>query len=630
MSDPRRHATLGARPEATGTHFRVWAPGHESVELLVDSETGPAASVPLTALPDGYFGKTVAGVRAGDRYRYAVDGHGPYPDPASRFQPAGVHGPSEVVDPTAFAWSDAPWRGVPLESLVIYELHVGTFTPEGTFRGVIERLPYLRDLGVTAIELMPVADFPGTRNWGYDGVALFAPARCYGTPDDLRALVDAAHRTGLALLLDVVYNHVGPDGAYLFSFSPWYFTDRHPSPWGKSVNLDGPHSTHVRAFLIENALHWIGEYHIDGLRLDATHAMQDDGPRHFLAELAERVHAATPDRHAVVIAEDHRNLARMVMPMAGGGWGLDGVWSDDFHHQVRRALAGDSDGYYADYSASTRDIATTITQGWFYTGQLSTYLGAPRGTVPTGVPPQRFVVCLQNHDQIGNRALGGRLNHEIEPAALRSATVLLLTLPQTPLLFMGQEWAASTPFLYFTDHHTELGRLVTEGRRREFEGFAAFSEPAACALIPDPQALTTFEGSTLQWHEREEARHAGMLRLHQALLRLRREDPALRGADAGTFRAQALDDDTLVLIRWSESAMLAVVVRLRGAGRADLGSVAELAPRTGHGAWRIVLTSEASAFTDDPAPPEVELSGWSPLIHFRRAGAVILARTAPE
>ena len=513
---------------------------------------------------------------------------------------------------------------------MIYELHVGTFTPAGTFRGIIERLPYLRDLGVTAIELMPIADFPGTRNWGYDGVALFAPARCYGTPDDLRALVDAAHRTGLAVLLDVVYNHAGPDGAYLFSFSPWYFTDRHPSPWGKSVNLDGPHSTPVRDFLIENALHWIQEYHLDGLRLDATHAMQDDSPRHFLSELSTRVHATSPDRHVAVIAEDHRNLAGMVAPVDSGGWSLDGVWADDFHHQVRRALAGDSDGYYVDYSGSTKDIAATIAQGWFFTGQHSTYLGAPRGSDASGVPPKRFVVCLQNHDQVGNRALGERLNHEVDPAALRSATVLLLTLPQTPLLFMGQEWAASTPFLYFTDHHAELGRLVTEGRRREFEGFAAFSEPAACALIPDPQALTTFDGSRLRWHERDDAMHAGMLRLHQSLLRLRREDPALRGADAPTFGVHALDDDTLVLVRWSGQTMRAVVVRLRGSGSADLGRVPELASRTARDPWRIVLTSEASDFAVDPAPAEVELSGLFPVIHFQRAGAVILSRALAE
>jgi maltooligosyltrehalose trehalohydrolase len=597
------------------------------VSLVLERRGDGTTVLPLPAEEHGYFRRSVSGVTAGDRYRYTVGGQGPFPDPVSRYQPEGVHGPSQVVDPSRFAWTDHHWRGVPPGSLVLYELHVGTFTPEGTFRAIIERLPWLRDLGVTAIQLMPVADFPGARNWGYDGAALFAPARCYGTPDDLRALVDASHRHGLGVLLDVVYNHVGPDGAYLFAFSPWYFTDRHQSPWGKSVNLDGPHAREVRAFLIENALHWIHEYHFDGLRLDATHAMRDDSERPFLAELSARVHASVRGRRVAVIAEDDRNLSRMVRPAGAGGLGLDGVWADDFHHQVRRSLAGDSDGYYVDYSGTARDIATTIRQGWFYTGQHSRYTERPRGTDPAGIAPRRFVVCLQNHDQIGNRAFGERLHHQVDLAAVRAATVLLLTLPQTPLVFMGQEWATSSPFLYFTDHHDELGRQVTAGRRREFDRFAASSDPGARERIPDPQLPSTFDASKLRWEELHHEPHAGMVRLHRALLLLRRRNQALRGAEAGPVFAEAMDDDTLVLLRSSAAATIAVVVRLLGSGTCDLAAV-DASGATG--SWRVLLTSESADFTTHPKPPDVDLSGPSPVLRFGGPAAVILARAVPS
>jgi maltooligosyltrehalose trehalohydrolase len=592
------------------------------VSVVLETPAGPIA-IPLEAEGNGYFSRSVAGARPGDRYRFTLDGEGPFPDPASRSQPDGVHAPSAIVDPSQFAWSDHGWPGVAPDRLVIYELHVGTFTPKGTFRAAIERLPYLRDLGVTALELMPVADFPGTRNWGYDGVALFAPARCYGTPDDLRALVDAAHGHGLAVLLDVVYNHVGPDGAYLFAFSPWYFTDRHPSPWGKSVNLDGPHAAEARAFLIENALHWIHEYRLDGLRLDATHAMRDDSPLPFLAELAAAVHASAGIRQVAVIAEDHRNLAQMVRPVEAGGLGLDGVWADDFHHQVRCALAGDRDGYYMDYSGSMADIATTIRQGWFFTGQYSPYAEAPRGTDPSGIPSWRLVVCLQNHDQVGNRALGERLHHQVDLASMRAATVLLLTLPQTPLIFMGQEWAASAPFLYFTDHNPELGRLVTEGRRREFARFAAFSAPESQACIPDPQAPATVDASRLRWDETEREPHRSMLRLYRTALAMRRTDPAL-APSAGEADACALDTDTVAVFRVSPVRELAVIVRLRGSGGVAIPDRPIPAAETGP--WRLVLSTEAPDVCPDPAPPVVDFSGRAPVVRFERPGAVIVAR----
>jgi len=612
--------SFGAWPDTGGTRFRVWAPAAREVHLAIERTGHPDSERPLTRADDGTFGGWMPDLGPGTRYWYRLDGGPPLPDPASRFQPDGVHGPSQVVDPHAYRWSDDPWPGATLDRASIYELHVGTFSPEGTFDGVTARLPALRDLGVTIVELMPVADFAGDRNWGYDGVCLFAPARGYGRPDDLRRLVDEAHRLGLAVMLDVVYNHLGPDGAYVSAYSPEFFTTRHRSPWGKGVNLDGPGSAHVRQFLVDNALHWVEEYHVDGLRLDATHALADDSPTHVVAELAARVHAR-PGRRRLVVAEDHRNLAVMVRPAAEGGWGLDAVWADDFHHQMRRRLAGDHDGYYADFTGTTADLATTIRQGWFFCGQHSTYLGEARGTDPAGVPPHRFVVCVQNHDQIGNRAFGERLHHQIDLAAWRAAVALLLLAPETPLLFMGQEWAATTPFLYFTDHNEDLGRLVTAGRRREFGRFAAFADPGVREQIPDPQARETFEASRLAWAEREAGAHAATWRLHQRLLALRRDEPAL--APGTPFEVAALDAGTVALAFGApDAAGLTVVARLAGAGRVEVP-----VRRRGDGAARpdeVVLTTEDPAFSPDPRPPAVDLGAGRVLLRFDGPAAVVL------
>jgi len=605
--------SLGAWITPEGTAFRVWAPRSDRVDVVVEGVDGPVDHA-LTRSPDGMFTARLPGVGAGDRYRYRLDGDRLLPDPASRFQPDGVHGPSEVVDPASFTWTDARWTGLDLRDAVFYELHVGTFSPEGTFAGATARLSRLAALGVTAIELMPVADFAGGRNWGYDGVALFAPARCYGTPDDLRRLVDAAHTLGLAVFLDVVYNHLGPDGAYHAAFSPYYYTSRHETPWGAALNFDGDLNAHSREFFIENARHWVHEYHVDGLRLDATHAIADDSARHFLAELTARVHASA-GRRVLVVAEDHRNLSGMLKPEAEGGWGLDAVWADDFHHQVRRLLAGDSEGYYRDYSGSAEDLAATIRRGWFYTGQFSEHSGQPRGTDPAGLAANRFVVCLQNHDQIGNRALGERLHHQIDPAAYRAASTLLLTAPETPLLFMGQEWAASAPFLYFTDHHAELGRAVTEGRRNEFRHFAAFADRHAQARIPDPQALSTFLRSRLDWDERATEPHQSTLSLYEALLALRQREPSLR--DPRTFSAAALDESTIALERGSGADTLLVLVRLAGA---------DAEARTFTGRWRLLLSTEGPAFSVDALPPDLDLAGGKMTVRFRRAGAIVVKR----
>jgi len=626
--------SLGAWPDQDGTHFRVWAPTARRLEVVLENTSKTAhaqtsnvsepSEISMVKAADGTFSVIVPGVGAGGRYRYRVDGQGLYPDPASRFQPEGVHGPSEVIAPKSFVWSDSGWRGIELDDLVIYELHVGTFTPAGTFAGVIDHLEQLVELGVTAIELMPVADFPGQRNWGYDGVDLSAPARCYGRPDDLRRLVDAAHGLGLAVLLDVVYNHLGPDGNYLGVYSPFYFSKHHPTTWGAALNLDGPHSEMVRGFFIENALHWITEYHFDGLRLDATHALVDEGPRHLLAELSAAVHDFVTDRRVLLFAEDHRNLDTLVKPETEGGWGMDGVWADDFHHQIRRFLAGDREGYYRDYTGTIADLAETVRKGWFYTGQHSVNWNEPRGTDPDGIPPRRFVHCLQNHDQIGNRALGDRLHHQIDLAAYRAATALLLCSPATPLLFMGQDWAASTPFLFFTDHNQRLGQRVTEGRRSEFKNFSAFSDPEARHGIPDPQAESTFQSSKLIWEEINQEPHASVRRLYRALLHLRRTEPALHAADRASYEAAALNESAILLVRRSSSGpVILLIFQLLHGGTVDLNQ--HSATQTVHGRkWQIILTSEDPEFCADPCRPEVDLSGAFPVVRFLRPSAVIL------
>ena len=603
--EPPPPSLLGATPSLKGTEFRVWAPTAKTVEVVF--ETPPGKNLLLTPTPDGYFSGRDPVARGGDLYRYRLDNKTPFPDPASRFQPQGVHGPSQIVDPSTFPWTDASWRGLPWDRTVFYEVHVGTFSPDGTFDGVRHRLSYLKDLGITAIELMPVADFPGQRNWGYDGVNLFAPARCYGTPDDLRRLVNEAHGMGLAVYLDVVYNHLGPDGNYLGAFSPYYFTDRHQSAWGAGVNLDGDHSAPVRRFFIENAQRWIREYHFDGLRLDATHALMDDGPVHFLSELSAAIPKQAPDRAVHLVAEDHRNLNLMVRPRAEKGWGLDAVWADDFHHQIRVALAGDRDGYFADFGGTLADIANTVRQGWFFTGQVSTHLKGPRGTEP--VSPEKCVACLQNHDQVGNRALGDRLHHTLDASSYRAATALLLTAPETPLLFMGQEWGARSPFLYFTDHNEELGRLVTQGRREEFKSFRAFADPAVRSHIPDPQSIATFDLSRLLWDEQTEPPAAGLLKYYRALLSFR--NSFIGSVPPSDLRVETPAEMTLVLRR----PTTVVAVRLQGSGSVKI--------EVGASAWAVAFTSEDSDFVSDTQPPTITREAGFVTLDFKRPGAVI-------
>lgn len=610
---------VGAWRDGTATHFRVWAPDHRRVELVLEPE-GARELRALERDVRGYWSGAFADVQPGAKYRYRLVGDDSkvFPDPASRYQPDGVHGSSQVIDPT-FRWTDHDWRAPGRDALVFYELHVGTFSPDGTFRGAMDRLPYLAQLGVTAIELMPVGDFPGNRNWGYDGVSIFAPARCYGTPDDLRRLVNAAHQHGLAVFLDVVYNHFGPDGAYANAFSPYYFTDKHQSPWGQGVNLDGPHSEEVRNFFMANALQWVNEYHMDGLRLDATHALQDESPRQFLEEFTTTVRARA-GRPVTFIAEDHRNLSQLLRPAEEDGWGLDGVWADDFHHQIRVHVAHDSEGYYEDFSGRTDDIATTIDHGWFFSGQTSTHMGGPRGTDPLPVHPRQFVICVQNHDQVGNRAEGDRLSDDVDLATFRAVVTLLLVSPETPLIFMGQEWAATSPFLFFTDHNDVLGRQITNGRRQEFASFKKFSDPALRARIPDPQAAETFERSRLNWEELERPAHTGVLRLHQRLLGLRATGAAFRTSARDSFDARALDEETVLVEQRDGNECIWTIVRLGGNGAAKLSGLREA---------HVIITTEDPDLAPDPQPIEVSVSADKVEVHFARPGAILL-RGAPQ
>jgi maltooligosyltrehalose trehalohydrolase len=593
---------LGATYLNDQVHFRVWAPEANKLRIVFGAGSKDERSCAMTKALEGYFTAILPGALPGELYSFYVDDRGPLPDPASRYQPQGVHGPSAIVDATSYQWHDEDWIGVALQDIVFYELHVGAFTPEGTFRSAAGKLGYLKDLGVTAVEVMPLADFAGNRNWGYDGVAPFAPARCYGTPDDFRYFVDQAHQIGLAVFVDAVYNHFGPDGAYQGCFSRHYFTNRHHTPWGNAINFDGPLSSHVREYFIENALRWIHEYHVDGLRLDATHAIKDDSPRHILTELAAAVShwSAEMGRRVHVIAEDARNLAQLVRPEGGGGMGLAGVWADDFHHHMRRALAGDRDGYFAEFDGSTQSIADTARLGWL------------RGSDSADVEYSRFVYCIQNHDQTGNRALGDRLHQKLNPASYRAASALLVLLPHTPLLFMGQEWAASTPFLYFTNHDAELGALVTEGRLREFEAFTSFSN----AAIPDPQAADTFFASRLNWDELIAEPHASVLRLYRSLLHLRHTEPSLGAIDSvPRLRIEALDDSTLLLHRVSadETHGLLAVIRLHGSGQVNLSAQA-FNPNP-------LWNSEDPQFAVDSEPITVDPA--RSLVGFSRPGAIV-------
>jgi maltooligosyltrehalose trehalohydrolase len=513
--------------------FRVWAPRASRVDVVVSG----AARHPLDG-PDarGWFSAEVPTAGPGDDYAYSLDGGDPRPDPRSPWQPQGVHGPSRLVDHSAFPWTDDAWNGgVPLAQAVIYELHVDTFSPDETYEGVIPKLDHLVDLGVTAVELLPVAEYPGRWGWGYDGVDLYAPNNLDGGPEGLKRLVDACHAQGLSVILDVVYNHLGPSGNYLGEYGP-YFTERYGTPWGEAVNLDGPDSDPVREFIIDNALMWFRDYHVDGLRLDAIHAIVDTSATHILEELSLRVEEL--DRKRFLIAESDLNDPRIVADRAVGGYGMDAQWSDDFHHALHAALTGERVGYYADFG-SIAQLGKALRQAFVYDGCYSEHRRRRHGRTPVGIPATRFLEYLQDHDQVGNRARGERSSMLLSPGLLKVAAALVLLGPSVPMLFQGEEWAASTPFQYFTDHDDpELGRAVTEGRRREFASFGWDPEE-----VPDPQDPETFRRSKLRWDEVAEPAHAEILEWHRRLIALRRATPELTDGRFDDVSVDYSEDD---------------------------------------------------------------------------------------
>jgi maltooligosyltrehalose trehalohydrolase len=532
--------------------FVVWAPQANRVDVCLGEPQ--ERSIPMQAVGDGYFETVAQGIRAGAFYRYRLNNEKQRPDPASRYQPRGVHGPSQVVD-NRFPWSDSRWTGLPLEKYVLYELHVGTFTPQGTFDAIIPRLATLKDLGVTAIELMPVAQFPGERNWGYDGVYPYAVQASYGGPLGLKALVNACHELEIAVVLDVVYNHFGPEGNYLADFGP-YFTDLYKTPWGQAINFDDAQSDEVRRYFIENALEWVTDFHIDSLRLDAIHAIVDASARTFLEELCAAVHtrARALGRDVHLIPESNRNDARVVSAPEVGGWGFDAVWNDDFHHSLHVLLTGEQNGYYQDF-CRMEDLAASYREGFLYAGQYSKFRQKHYGSSSSEIPAKRFVVFAQNHDQIGNRRVGDRLSQSLSFAQLKLAAGLVLLSPYLPLLFMGEEYGERAPFAYFVSHgDPSLVEAVRRGRRGEFARFGWSGD------IPDPQSEATFLDSKLNWDLQSVGHHRILWHFYQELLRIRRTAPPLAELDKNAMEVTSFADEKVLLVRrWKASSQVLIV-----------------------------------------------------------------------
>lgn len=551
---------FGTQMTATGVRFALWAPDSDHVSLELE-RTG--AVLPMQALPLDWFELELDDAMPGDTYRFVLDDGTKVPDPASRFQPRDVSGPSEIVDPRAYKWSDLGWRGLPWEETVLYELHVGTFTPEGTFRAVIDRLDHLADLGVTAIELMPIADFPGARNWGYDGAMLFAPDAAYGRPEDLKALVDAAHARGLMVLLDVVYNHFGPRGNYMSIYAP-VTTDKHHTPWGPAVNYDDEGSHMIRDFVMANARYWLNEYHFDGLRFDAVHAIEDTGPKHMLQDIAEQVRAATDGRHIHLIAENDLNQANWLMRRVDTTPGLyTAQWSDDLHHALHCAATGESFSYYARYAGRIDLLGRALAEGLAFQGEIADEQGRRRGEPSAFLPPTAFVAYIQNHDQVGNRPFGERITTIAPPAALRAITAIYLLCPTIPLLFMGEEWGSRQPFLYFSDVGADLAEAIREGRTQEHHDHPELqhgTEP-----VPDPMSEATFAMSKLDWSQLHSSPGREQLDLYRRLLALRRTEivPRLVGIGGHAGRYEVIGTRGL-RVDWTlaDGAVLSLVANL--------------------------------------------------------------------
>jgi maltooligosyltrehalose trehalohydrolase len=602
---PVRRLPIGAEPQpGGGVHFRLWAP--RCREIVVEIEgLNPAALQPESG---GYFSLWSLPARAGMRYRFRLNGgEAALPDPASRFQPEGPHGPSEIVDPGEFAWTDRAWHGWAREQLVIYEIHVGTFTPDGTWEAAARELPALAELGITCLEIMPVADFPGRFGWGYDGVNLFAPTRLYGRPTDFRRFVDRAHALGIAVILDVVYNHFGPDGNYLKLFSTAYFTDRYDNEWGEAINFDGPDSGSTREFFVANAGYWIDEYHLDGLRLDATQAIFDRSEDHIIAAVARQVRSAGRGRNTFVVAENEPQHAKLARPAERGGYGLDALWNDDFHHSAMVALTGHHEAYYSDYRGRPREFVAAAKHGFLYQGQRYQWQRNARGTPTLDLSAESFVVFLQNHDQIANSGTGERCHALTSPGRFRAMTAYFLLMPGIPMLFQGQEFGASSPFFYFADHESGLSRDVREGRRLSLAQFPSLATSEMRAQLADPGDIDTFRRSVIDLGERQ--RHTSIYALHRDLLELRRTDPVL-GQRPCRIDGAALTDDAWMLRFFSQSGTDRLLIVNLGRDLL-LGPAPEplLAPIEGQ-AWRLLWSSEAPVYGGSGGPAQDAVGDW--------------------
>lgn len=608
-----RRIPVGAEAQPEGVHFRVWAPRRKSVEVALEKETEPGRFEPYQFLeldpePGGYFHGLLMEASEGSLYRYRLDGAGFFPDPASRFQPFGPLGPSLVVNPDLFQWKDSNWTGKAIRGQVFYEMHFGTYTPEGTYAAAMRHLPDLAEIGITTVELMPIAEFAGRFGWGYDGVDLFAPTRLYGTPDEFRAFVDRAHSLGLGVILDVVYNHMGPVGNFLKEYSLDYFSERYETEWGEALNFDGKNSAPVREFIVSNVHYWIREFHLDGMRIDATQSIFDDGPDHILAEITREARSAAGSRQVIMVAENEPQNVTLVRSPSEGGFGMDGLMNDDFHHTAMVAMTGRNEAYYTDYTGTPQELLSSIKWGYLYQGQYYLWQGKRRGSHTFGIEPEKFVHFLQNHDQVANSPRGERCVTLTSPGRYRALTALVLLMPQTPFIFQGQEFCASSPFLYFADHEGELGHIVSAGRRSFLEQFASLTSPDIQKKFSEPSDIETFRRCKLDHSER--LKNNGVYSLHRDLLKLRGEDPV--------FGAQRTD--------WMHGAVLgreAFVMRFFGGDEGDrlvlvnLGKDLKMSPapepllsppEDSH--WEVLWSSEAALYGGNGTPPVEDGGHW--------------------
>lgn len=634
-SSATRRLPVGAEILADGSvSFRVWAPKRRSVTVVFEEAVLPPLD--LTSEEGGYFSGTATGVAAGMLYRLRVDDETmAYPDPASRYQPKGVHGPSLVVDPRKFRWTDDQWAGTTAAGQVLYELHIGTFTQEGTWAAAMEHLQSLRDLGITCIEIMPVNEFAGRWGWGYDGVQLFAPYHPYGSPDDMRAFVDRAHALGMGVILDVVYNHLGPDGNYLGVFSDQYLSPTHVTDWGDAMNFDGPGCCGVRDFFLANIRHWIEEYHLDGFRFDATQAMVDESEKHILAEITETARTAAGQRSVYLINENEPQHTSLVRPTDAGGYGMDALWNDDFHHSAIVAITGHNEAYYNDYLGTPQELMSAAKWGYLYQGQRYKWHKRRRGTPALDLPPTAFVHFLQNHDQIANTSRGYRAHQIASAGELKAMTALLLLMPQTPMLFQGQEFGASSTFHYFADHNEDLSSLIRQGRAREIAQFPSAATAEVQASLLDPTSEESFQRSKLHHDEKDRPYHRQLLELHRDLLRLRREEAAFRRVQQrGDIDGAILGPNAFVLRYFGRpnsggpdggaGADRLLIVNLGTDLTLDPAPEPLLAPPPNF-RWTILFTSEHPRYGGGGTPPlETELEGW----HIPGRTAVVLRPAA--